>query len=309
MASKRAAIPAKHLFTNFQATQHPAARLTRSMATEAPLSTTSTHAAPPSITSTSTSSSSKPTLVAGKIPNPFLSKVPCTLYTFPSLTPTSLTSYPSQHLLLPLRRDILHRAVIFEGDATRQGTASTKHRSEVHGSGRKIRPQKGSGSARLGDKKSPMLRGGGVAFGPKPRDFSTAFNKKDYCLAVRTALSARYRRGEMMVVEGEMRIEGVGEWGMERYVREMVDWNGLQGSLFVKRFVGEEDGFIGALQSSKAGKGLSVDEVDVKDLLSGKRVVIERRALEMLFGSFQADLVESMRWKSSFGGDLLEWSA
>src|SRR5438874_8149445 len=95
-----------------------------------------------------------------------------------TLEPVRFDWYHAKHLHLPMRRDILHRAVVFEGDATRQGTASTKWRKDVHGSGRKIRPQKGSGRARLGDKKSPMLRGGGVAFGPHPRDFSTGLQRK-----------------------------------------------------------------------------------------------------------------------------------
>ena len=69
----------------------------------------------------------------------------------------------------PIRRDILHLCVVHYLDGQRQGTASTKTRGEVRGSGAKIRPQKGSGRARLGDGQSPMLRGGGVVFGPKPR--------------------------------------------------------------------------------------------------------------------------------------------
>ena len=76
----------------------------------------------------------------------------------------------------PIRRDILYLCVNYYRDALRQGTANTKTRAEVAGSGRKIRPQKGTGMARLGDGQSPMLRGGGVAFGPRPRDFGTDLN-------------------------------------------------------------------------------------------------------------------------------------
>lgn len=157
-----------------------------------------------------------------------------------------------------------------------------------------------------------MLRGGGVAFGPKPRDFSTELQRKVYDLAVRTALSARYRRGELLVVGGEMQFEGVGEWSLERYVGEMLEWNGLRGSLFVKNVVSEEEemdgGFFGVLGRRREARGLGVSEVDVKDLLSGKRVVIERRALERLLGAHQTDLAEGMRVKR-WGGDLLEGSA
>lgn len=114
--------------------------------------------------------------------------------------------WSAQHLHLPLRRDLLHLAVVYEGDNTRQGTASTKTRYEVHGSHRKMRPQKGTGSARVGTRQSPVLRGGGKTFGPKPRDFGTDLNRKMYDRAWRTALSYRYRRGELIVCENGMEL-------------------------------------------------------------------------------------------------------
>ena len=114
--------------------------------------------------------------------------------------------WSAQHLHLPLRRDLLHLAVVYEGDNTRQGTASSKTRFEVHGSHRKMRPQKGSGNARVGTRQSPMLRGGGKTFGPKPRDFGTDLNRKMYDRAWRTALSYRYRRGELIVCENGMEL-------------------------------------------------------------------------------------------------------
>lgn len=303
MASKRAFVPAKHLFANFRATQHPACQQIRAMATEAPISTTSTHAAPPAPTSTSDS----PRPVAGSIPNPFLVPATCTLYTFPSLAPSGLTTYPSTHLLLPTRRDILHRAVIYEADGARQGTANTKHRSEVHGSGKKIRPQKGTGSARLGDKKSPMLRGGGVAFGPKPRDHSTDLPKKEYDLAFRTALSVRYRRGELIVVEGVLEVDGVSSWSMERYSSDILRWNGLEGSLFVtlEAETAYKGGFFGALEDTREARGIWVEECHVKDLLSGKRLCVERKALEKLLREHQEDLAPRLKIKQ-WGENLLE---
>lgn len=101
----------------------------------------------------------------------------------------------------PIRRDILHLCVVHHLDSLRQGTASTKTRGDVRGSGHKIRPQKGSGRARLGDGQSPMLRGGGVAFGPKPRDFSTKLPRKVLQLGMRVALSAKLKEQALGVVE------------------------------------------------------------------------------------------------------------
>lgn len=101
----------------------------------------------------------------------------------------------------PIRRDILHLCVVQHLDNLRQGTASTKNRGEVRGSGAKIRPQKGSGRARLGDGQSPMLRGGGRAFGPKPRDFGTKLPRKVVQMGMRVALSARVKERALGVVE------------------------------------------------------------------------------------------------------------
>src|SRR5947209_7237437 len=136
--------------------------------------------------------------------DPSESQVLTTIYSWPTLEPLRFEQYSSKHLYLPLRRDILHRAVIYEGDMTRQGTASTKWRKDVHGSNRKVLPQKGSGRARAGDKKSPIRRGGGVAFGPHPRDFSTGLQRKVYDLAWRTALSYRYRKGELIILDNKI---------------------------------------------------------------------------------------------------------
>ncbi|EGO04576.1 hypothetical protein SERLA73DRAFT_173871 [Serpula lacrymans var. lacrymans S7.3] len=100
----------------------------------------------------------------------------------------------------PLRRDILHLCVVHHLDSLRQGLASTRARGEVRGSNHKIRPQKGSGRARLGDSRSPILRGGGVAFGPKQRDFSTRLNAKVIRMGMRVALTLKVREQRLGVV-------------------------------------------------------------------------------------------------------------
>ncbi|KIW00277.1 50S ribosomal protein L4 [Verruconis gallopava] len=216
-----------------------------------------------------------------------------TVYSFPSLEPLRVESYPHTHLSVPLRRDILHRAVIYEGDRSRQGTANTKWRSEVHGSGIKIRPQKGTGHARLGDKKSPMLRGGGVAHGPKPRSFATELPKKIYHKAWRMALSYRYRRGQLIVVDElgvptDIPKEDRGYW--LRWALDGLGWgrNGDGHSFFITQGKGE---FAEALDSCvRYGRLRTASEVDVKNLLEMKRLVVERRALRQMLIEHQADL-------------------
>lgn len=83
----------------------------------------------------------------------------------------------------------------------RQGTHKTKERNEIKGSTRKIIRQKGSGGARRGDIKSPLLVGGGRAFGPKPRDYSIKVNKKTKALARKSALSLKAKNNAIVVVE------------------------------------------------------------------------------------------------------------
>jgi large subunit ribosomal protein L4 len=83
----------------------------------------------------------------------------------------------------------------------RSGTAAVKHRSDVRGSGKKLFRQKGTGRARRGNIKSPLLRGGGVVFGPDQRDYSYKPPKKVRKLALKMALSSKLRENELMVLD------------------------------------------------------------------------------------------------------------
>lgn len=224
------------------------------------------------------------------------SQVLTTIYQFPQMEPLRFAYYPQNHLHLPLRRDLLHKAVIYEGDKTRQGTASTKWRDDVHGTHKKLYPQKGLGKARVGDKQSPIRRGGGVAFGPKPRDFSTKLNKKMYDLAWRTALSYRYRRGELVVVDAIKNLESSGaHWIKEVFSKNR--WGSEhKRSLLV---AGEKNRdnrhlFDGMTAASEHGTILELADVDVKDLLELGRVVIEHEALNKMLRRHCSDLVASV---------------
>lgn len=94
---------------------------------------------------------------------------------------------------------IVHRALVRQQNNARQGTASAKTRAEVRGGGRKPWKQKGTGRARAGSIRSPLWRGGGVIFGPKPRDYSTKMNRKERRLALRTAFNSQAEN--LVVVE------------------------------------------------------------------------------------------------------------
>ena len=95
----------------------------------------------------------------------------------------------------------VHDTVVAYGAARRSGTACTKTVAEVAGSGRKPWRQKGTGRARAGQARSPIWRGGGVVFGPRPRDFRKKVSRKTRQLAMRKALGERLRDGEVTVVD------------------------------------------------------------------------------------------------------------
>lgn len=108
----------------------------------------------------------------------------------------------------PLRIDILHAYVTWQRANWRQLGNATKTRSQIRGSGRKIRPQKGLGKARVGSIRSPIRRGGSKAHGPKVRDFSQDLNKSTRRLALRVALSEKLRENNLVVVHNFDGIEG-----------------------------------------------------------------------------------------------------
>ena len=102
---------------------------------------------------------------------------------------------------LPVNEDLIWYAVNNELANKRQGNACTKDRGEVHGSNTKPYKQKGTGRARRGDKKSPVLVGGGVVFGPKPRDYSYSINKKAKRQAMKTILSLKAQSDTLKIIE------------------------------------------------------------------------------------------------------------
>ena len=102
---------------------------------------------------------------------------------------------------VPFNEAVVHQAVVRQRANARQGTHSTKTRGEVVGSTRKLFRQKGPGNARAGAITSPLRRGGGITFGPKPRSYRQAMPKKMRRLALRCALSAKLRDGELVILE------------------------------------------------------------------------------------------------------------
>lgn len=102
---------------------------------------------------------------------------------------------------LPVNDDVIYYAITNENANMRVGTACTKTRAEVHGSNAKPYKQKGTGNARRGDKKSPVLVGGGTIFGPKPKDYTYAMPKKAKRLAMKSILSLQAQSDRLFVIE------------------------------------------------------------------------------------------------------------
>ncbi len=107
---------------------------------------------------------------------------------------------------VPFNGAVVHQAMVRQLANKRQGSASTKNRGEVVGSTRKLYHQKHTGRARRGDIRSPLLRGGGVVFGPCPRCYRQSMPRKMRRLALRCVLSSKVREGQMKVVD-DLRLE------------------------------------------------------------------------------------------------------
>jgi len=100
-----------------------------------------------------------------------------------------------------VKSSVLHEVVTMQLASRRSGSAAVKHRSDVRGSGRKLFRQKGTGRARRGNIKSPLLRGGGVVFGPDPKSYSYKIPKKVKRIALKMALSTKFQENNLVVID------------------------------------------------------------------------------------------------------------
>lgn len=132
--------------------------------------------------------------------NPFQRPIPAWLRNFQTFQPTRLILVPRDIFASTVRLDIMHRVVHWYRASLRAGTASSKHRSDVRGSTRKIRKQKGTGRARAGSSRAPHRRGGASCFGPKPRSYYYTLPKGILRLGLRSALSAKFKDGRLTFI-------------------------------------------------------------------------------------------------------------
>jgi large subunit ribosomal protein L4 len=174
---------------------------------------------------------------------------------------------------------ILHRALVRQMHNARQGTLSSKTRSEVRGGGKKPWRQKGTGRARAGSSRSPLWKGGGVIFGPKPRDFSVKMNRKERRLALRTAFQSRLESDVVVV-------QDFGSHFPRPKTREMVAAMGRWGIgaddkvLFI---LGEQpETVVLSLRNIERVKLISATNLNIFDLLNADRLVVTVAAMEKI---------------------------
>ncbi|CDH54667.1 50s ribosomal protein l4 [Lichtheimia corymbifera JMRC:FSU:9682] len=220
--------------------------------------------------------------VSEKATTPFPQHVQAFLRDFKTSEPVGIIDLDRKVFGAPLRRDILQRVVVWQRDSMRQGTQSAKTRSEVAGSGKKKAPQKGRGKARVGDMKSPHMRGGGVAFAPKPRDHSTDLPRQVQELGLRVALSTKYAQDQLTIVDNFDQLESPKTRELDYILKNTYDHPTLL-------LVTEDDNERLELAARNIPKCevIHVDETNVLDLLTYDKVIIEKGAVEILEEALQ----------------------
>lgn len=182
---------------------------------------------------------------------------------------------------VPGKSSILHEVVTMQLSNRRSGTASVKHRSDVRGSGRKLFRQKGTGRARRGDIKSPLLRGGGVVFGPDGRNYKYQVPKKVKKLALKMALSSKFNANELMVLD-QFKLE---EIKTKEFVN-VLDALNLNSALIVTDEKNEN------LELSSRNvqdiKVLRCEGLNVYDILKYRTLVLLEPAVKNIEGRLQA---------------------
>ena len=180
---------------------------------------------------------------------------------------------------------VVHQTLVAQLAARRSGTATTKTRGEVRGSTRKIRRQKGLGMARMGSNRSPIRRGGGVAFGPSQRSYVKKLPKRMRRLAIRSVLASRAAEERLIVVDS---------LGMEqpstKVAKAMLDALEVERSALI--VTGDADRV--AMLSVRNGPGVDMtpaDTLNVADMLSHQSLILTVdavRRIEALWGGERA---------------------
>ena len=182
---------------------------------------------------------------------------------------------------VPVKTSVLHQVVTMQLANRRAGTAAAKHRGDVTGSRRKLYRQKGTGRARRGDIKSPLLRGGGVVFGPDDRNYTQKVSKKVRKLALKMALSSKLLENEVMVLD-QLELEKIQTGAFVDVMRTLK----LENALFVTEKKNEN------LELSSRNvpdvKVLRSEGLNVYDILKYRKLVLLEPAVKNIEGRLRA---------------------
>ena len=176
---------------------------------------------------------------------------------------------------------VLKKAIDLQLAATRQGTAKTKTRSEVSGGGRKPWRQKGTGRARQGSIRATQWRGGGIAGGVTPRDYTFQINKKERALALKCALSHKFQDKELMVIDN-INLDNL----KTKTIKDIMATLKLEGKVL---FVTGEDNenLYMATRNLGYAYNINADEINCYDLVNADVVVCDEKAIEVIEGGLK----------------------
>jgi large subunit ribosomal protein L4 len=175
-----------------------------------------------------------------------------------------------------VREHLFHEVVRAQMASKRSGNAKVKERGEIRGSRRKLWKQKGTGRARVGDRKAPHWVGGGIAHGPRTRDYAIKVNKKLRREALRCALSRRQQEGRLLVLE-DFQLEAI----KTKSVTAVLSAFDAQKALIVD---GPNETLALSTNNLAASNYLTVDQLNVYDVLLHDTLLVTRRAVEAIEG-------------------------
>ena len=176
-----------------------------------------------------------------------------------------------------INKSVVHQVVTAQLSKMRHGMASTKTRSEVRGGGRKPWRQKGTGRARHGSIRSPLWVGGGIVFGPKPRDYSKKISRKAKKVALRSILSDKVKAGNLLVIE-DINIEKPNTREMVELLKNLK----LEGAKVVIILPDKDTNVYLSARNIPDVKTLVVEALNAYDLLDNDYVVVMQEAIEKI---------------------------
>jgi large subunit ribosomal protein L4 len=182
---------------------------------------------------------------------------------------------------LDVRNDLIHRMVRYQTLKRMAGTHHSQDRSQVSVTGKKSIKQKGTGGARHGNKAAPQFRGGGKAFGPKPRSHAIELPKKVRALALRHALSAKAKAGEIVILDKASSAEG--KTGTLKTQFAKLDWN----NALIIDGTEIEPTFARAARNIPNIDVLPVQGINVYDILRRRKLVLTKAAVAALEARFK----------------------